>query len=296
MGILSPTHLIIILVIVLIIFGPSRLPQLGKSLGKTMKAIRDGAEGEVEDDDEPVAKPRPLRPRRRRLPPRITRTWRRRSSSSEERISEAPAARRAPPCLSGPGPVYSREHSRPRRCSVLCRCSNRLRTAVYHPLTGAHAMQKEVALTPEGQARLEEELHHLETTRRREVGERIKEAKEFGDLSENSEYDDAKNEQAWVESRIAEISQILAHATIIASPKKNDKVSLGTVVELEEAGTGEKHRYQLVGSAEADPAHDKISNESPVGQAILGAKKGDTVKVQVPSGKVFEYTVVAITH
>jgi transcription elongation factor GreA len=157
-------------------------------------------------------------------------------------------------------------------------------------------MQKEVALTPEGQTRLEEELHHLETVRRREVGERIKEAKEFGDLSENSEYDDAKNEQAWVESRIAEISQILAHATIIASPKKNDKVSLGAVVELEEKDSGDKHRYQLVGSAEADPAHDKISNESPVGQAIIGARKGDTVKVQVPSGKVFEYTVLAITH
>jgi transcription elongation factor GreA len=157
-------------------------------------------------------------------------------------------------------------------------------------------MQKEVALTPEGQARLEEELHHLETVRRREVGERIKEAKEFGDLSENSEYDDAKNEQAWVESRIAEISQILAHATIIASPKKNDKVTLGATVELKDAETGEKHVYQLVGSAEADPAHNKISNESPVGQAIIGAKKGEAVKVQVPSGKVLEYTVVVIKH
>lgn len=156
-------------------------------------------------------------------------------------------------------------------------------------------MQKEVALTPEGQARLEQELHHLETVRRREVGERIKEAKEFGDLSENSEYDDAKNEQAWVESRIAEIGQILAHATIIAAPKKNDKVSLGANVELQDTA-GAKHKYQLVGSAEADPAHNKISNESPVGQAIIGARKGDTVKVQVPSGKVLEYKILSITH
>ncbi|HEY3316962.1 MAG TPA: transcription elongation factor GreA [Coriobacteriia bacterium] len=156
-------------------------------------------------------------------------------------------------------------------------------------------MQKEVALTPEGQARLEEELHHLETVRRREVGERIKEAKEFGDLSENSEYDDAKNEQAWVESRIAEISQILAHATIIASPKKNDKVTLGARVELQDS-EGDKYQYQLVGSAEADPAHNKISNESPVGQAVLGARKGDKVKVQVPSGKVLEYLIVSIRH
>ncbi len=156
-------------------------------------------------------------------------------------------------------------------------------------------MQKEVALTPEGQARLEEELHHLETVRRREVGERIKEAKEFGDLSENSEYEDAKNEQAWVESRIAEVTQILAHATIIASPKKNDKVTLGARVELKDA-EGDKHVYQLVGSAEADPAHNKISNESPVGKEILGARKGDKVKVQVPSGKVLEYVILSIAR
>ena len=91
-------------------------------------------------------------------------------------------------------------------------------------------MHKEIALTPEGQTKLEDELRHLETVRRREVGERIKEAKEFGDISENSEYDDAKNEQAWVESRILEINQILAHATIIDAPKKSDKVTLGSKV------------------------------------------------------------------
>ena len=94
-------------------------------------------------------------------------------------------------------------------------------------------MNKEIALTPEGQAKLEDELRHLETVRRREVGERIKEAKEFGDISENSEYDDAKNEQAWVESRIIEVTQILARATIIDAPKKSDKVTLGSKVKLE---------------------------------------------------------------
>ena len=120
-------------------------------------------------------------------------------------------------------------------------------------------MHKEIALTPEGQTQLEEELHHLETVRRREVGERIKEAKEFGDISENSEYDDAKNEQAWVESRIAEINLILAHATIIESPSKSDKVCLGCKVELKDAESGDVHVYQIVGSAEADPAHDRIS-------------------------------------
>ncbi|MHB9003949.1 MAG: transcription elongation factor GreA, partial [Coriobacteriia bacterium] len=140
-------------------------------------------------------------------------------------------------------------------------------------------MHKEIALTQEGQARLEQELHHLETVRRREVGERIKEAKEFGDISENSEYDDAKNEQAWVETRILEVNDILAHATIIESPTKSDRVTLGSKVEIQDAENGDVHKYQVVGSAEADPAHDRISNESPVGQAIMGAKKGETVMV-----------------
>jgi len=155
-------------------------------------------------------------------------------------------------------------------------------------------MHKEIALTPEGQAKLEDELHHLETVRRREVGERIKEAKEFGDISENSEYDDAKNEQAWVESRIIEINQILAHATIIDAPKKSDKVTLGSKVEIKDVETGDVHVYQVVGSAEADPTHDRISNESPVGQAIMGHKKGETVQVTTPRGTVIEYVIVSI--
>lgn len=155
-------------------------------------------------------------------------------------------------------------------------------------------MHKEIALTPEGQQKLEDELHHLETVRRREVGERIKEAKEFGDISENSEYDDAKNEQAWVESRIIEINQILAHATIIDAPKSSSKVTLGCKVEIKDVGTGDVHVYQVVGSAEADPTHDKISNESPVGQAIMDRKKGDIVQVTTPRGTVLEYEIVSI--
>ena len=157
-------------------------------------------------------------------------------------------------------------------------------------------MHKEIALTAEGQAKLEDELRHLETTRRREVGARIKEAKEFGDISENSEYDDAKNEQAWVESRIIEVNQILAHATIISAPKKNDKVSLGSKVELKHGDDGDTTIYRIVGSAEADPADNKISNESPVGQAVIGRKKGDIVAVALPSGKTIKYTVVSIHH
>jgi transcription elongation factor GreA len=156
-------------------------------------------------------------------------------------------------------------------------------------------MNKEIALTPEGQAKLEDELLHLETVRRREVGERIKEAKEFGDISENSEYDDAKNEQAFVESRIIEVTAILARATIIDAPKKSDKVGLGSKVQLKDS-TGKTTTYQVVGSAEADPAEAKISNESPVCSSILGHKKGDVVKVTTPSGKILNYTVVAITR
>ena len=155
-------------------------------------------------------------------------------------------------------------------------------------------MNTDIALTPAGQVKLEEELRHLETVRRREVGERIKEAKEFGDISENSEYDDAKNEQAWVESRIIEVTQILARSTVVDAPTRSDKVTLGNKVKLE--STSGVTVYQVVGSAEADPANDKISNESPVGHAIMGRKKGDAVKVTTPSGKIIEYKILAISR
>ena len=155
-------------------------------------------------------------------------------------------------------------------------------------------MNTDIALTPAGQIKLEEELRHLETVRRREVGERIKEAKEFGDISENSEYDDAKNEQAWVESRIIEVTQILARATVVDAPTRSDKVTLGNKVKLESASGVTV--YQVVGSAEADPSNDKISNESPVGQAIMGRKKGDAVKVTTPSGKIIEYKILSISR
>lgn len=158
-------------------------------------------------------------------------------------------------------------------------------------------MNREIALTAEGQAKLEDELRHLETVRRREVGERIKEAKEFGDISENSEYDDAKNEQAWVESRIVEITQILARATIIDEPKNKhpERVTLGSLVELE-SSSGNRNTFRVVGSAEADPANNKISNESPVGQAIMNRKKGEVVDVNTPSGKVITYAILSIAR
>jgi transcription elongation factor GreA len=146
-------------------------------------------------------------------------------------------------------------------------------------------MPKDVILTPEGLATLKSELEHMSTTRRREVAARIKEAREFGDISENAEYDDAKNEQAMLEARIAQIEEKLRSATVIdASELDNDVVRVGTVVHVVD-GDGGKHKYTIVGSAEAKPAEMKLSNESPVGKALMGRKKGETVAVATPRGE-----------
>jgi transcription elongation factor GreA len=157
------------------------------------------------------------------------------------------------------------------------------------------AASKEVILTLEGKAKLEEELRYLENEKRAEVGERIKIAREFGDISENSEYDDAKNEQAWMESRIAEISQVLSNAVIADTPKRGTKVSIGSTVTLIDPMDKERV-LQVVGTAEADPAEGKISNESPVGAALLGRKKGDVIKAVGPTGKKIEFTILKIAH
>lgn len=154
-------------------------------------------------------------------------------------------------------------------------------------------MNKDIVLTPQGKVKLEAELLELETTKRAEVGERIRIAREFGDISENSEYDDAKNEQAWLEARISEITQILSCATVVEPPKRITKVTIGCHVTLID-GNGRERVFQVVGSAEADSSQDRISNESPVGSAIMGSKKGDVVSVVTPSGKVVEYTVAKV--
>ncbi len=146
-------------------------------------------------------------------------------------------------------------------------------------------MPKDVILTPEGLAGLKSELEHMATVRRREVAARIKEAREFGDISENAEYDDAKNEQAMLEARIAQLEEKLRSATVIdASELDNDVVRVGTVVHVTD-GDGGKHKYAIVGSAEAKPAEMKLSNESPVGKALMGRKKGETVAVATPRGE-----------
>jgi transcription elongation factor GreA len=153
--------------------------------------------------------------------------------------------------------------------------------------------EKETILTPEGLRKLEEELGFLKSVKRKEIAERIKTAKEFGDLMENSEYEDAKNEQAFMEGRILTLEGMLRNAKVINNHDvRSDVVTVGCTVVISEE-SGEALTYTIVGSAEADPGHDKISNESPVGRALLGKRKGQTVKVEAPAGTI-RYTIKAI--
>jgi transcription elongation factor GreA len=146
---------------------------------------------------------------------------------------------------------------------------------------------KEVILTPEGFEKLKVEIQYLSNDRRREVAERIRVAREFGDIAENAEYDTAKNEQAYLEARIALLEERLAHARVVTKKEiKSGEVSVGTKVRLRDVKANKTVEYHIVGSAEADPAANKLSNESPVGKAIMGRKKGDTVEVAAPRGKL----------
>lgn len=154
--------------------------------------------------------------------------------------------------------------------------------------------EKEVILTQEGLKKLEEELEHLKSVKRREVAERIKVAIGYGDLSENSEYEDAKNEQAFIEGRIITLEKMLRNARIINNDEVDTNiVSIGSTVVLEDLEFGDKLEYTIVGTAESDPFQNKISNESPVGKAILGQKKGSIVDVQVPAG-IIQYKIIDI--
>ncbi|MFS8629005.1 MAG: transcription elongation factor GreA [Limnochordales bacterium] len=156
--------------------------------------------------------------------------------------------------------------------------------------------EKEVLLTREGLAKLERELELLKTVRRREVAERIKQALEFGDISENSEYDDAKNEQAFIEGKIMQLEKMLRNAKVIdESEIEEGVVSLGSRVRLKDLEYGDEFEYIIVGSAEADPLNHRISNESPVGQAIMGKRKGTIVEVKAPDG-VIKYQILEVTR
>src|ERR687897_390085 len=155
-------------------------------------------------------------------------------------------------------------------------------------------MMKEVILTAEGHDKLRAEIEYLSTVKRREVAERIKQAREFGDIAENSEYDDAKNEQAMLEHRISMLEERLKGARVVA---KNDApkgvVAVGTKVRLRDLDAKETIEYHVVGSAEANPAEHKLSNESPVGKAIMGKKKGEIVEVAAPRGSL-KYKIMEV--
>jgi transcription elongation factor GreA len=145
--------------------------------------------------------------------------------------------------------------------------------------------EKEIVLTRDGLTKLEEELDELKTVHRREVNERIRQAKEFGDISENAEYEDAKQEQAFVEGRILKLEGMIRNARIIdQSDYVPDEVHLGATVKVKEMASGTSREFTIVGSAEADPKNARLSNESPVGMALMGRKQGDTVDVTTPRG------------
>lgn len=149
------------------------------------------------------------------------------------------------------------------------------------------AIEKSFYMTQEGKEKLENELHYLKTERRQEVVERIKEARGFGDLSENSEYDAAKDEQAFVESRINHVETMIRNAVIIENDNDNpDIVSLGKTVTFKEFPGGEEESYTIVGSAEADPFEGKISNDSPMAKSLLGHEIGTEVSVTTPGGDI----------
>jgi transcription elongation factor GreA len=153
---------------------------------------------------------------------------------------------------------------------------------------------KPVYLTPQGKVKLAEELEYLRTVRRSEVAEAIKSAKEEGDLSENSAYEEAKLTQGFVEGRIQTLIAQLRDAIIIENNGKSGVIALGSVVTVVEEGESEKETYTIVGSTEADPQEGMISNESPIGSALLGKKKGDKITVSTPSGKII-FKVVKVS-
>jgi len=153
--------------------------------------------------------------------------------------------------------------------------------------------EKEIAVTAEGLRKLEAELDELKTVHRKEVNDRIRQAKEFGDISENAEYEDAKQEQAFIEGRIMKLEAMIRNAKLIDEAAGSDEVHLGSIVKVKNLTRGTEHEYTIVGSAESDPLNSKISNDSPIGAALLGGKPGGTVTAQAPSGEV-ELKILAI--
>lgn len=156
-------------------------------------------------------------------------------------------------------------------------------------------MAKQIFVSKEGYQKLENELEHLKTVKRKEVAMAIQKARSFGDLSENSEYDEAKNEQAEIESRIAMLEVTLENATILDDKDiKTDKVSVGNTVKIYNIATEQEEEYRIVGSTESDPIEGKISDDCPLGKSLLGQRVGDSINVETPGG-IVKYTVISIS-
>jgi transcription elongation factor GreA len=156
--------------------------------------------------------------------------------------------------------------------------------------------EKEIVLTAEGLAKLQNELDELKTVHRKEVNDRIRQAKEYGDLSENAEYEDAKQEQAFIEGRVLKLEAMIRNAKLLdESEYASDEVHLGATVKVKDLKRNEAYEFHIVGSAEADPSSKRISNESPLGQALIGHKKNETVDVATPRG-VVQYKIESIKN
>jgi transcription elongation factor GreA len=156
-------------------------------------------------------------------------------------------------------------------------------------------MPRETLLTPQGLEDLKAKIDHLSKDRRREVADRIRDARDFGDIAENSEYDDAKNEQAMLEKQISDLEEKLRNSRVIdESEVTTDAVTVGVLVHVKDQKTEKSTKFKIVGSAEADPSEQKLSNESPVGKALMGHKRGETVSVPVPRGPARKLKITKI--
>jgi transcription elongation factor GreA len=156
-------------------------------------------------------------------------------------------------------------------------------------------MARDTVLTPQGMEELKARIEYLRGDRRREVAERIKEAREFGDIAENSEYDDAKNEQAMLEKQISDLEEKLRNARVINEKDVDtDVVGVGVTVHVKDQKTDKSTKFKIVGSAEANPSESRLSNESPVGRALIGRKRGETVTVPVPRGPARKLKITKI--
>lgn len=156
-------------------------------------------------------------------------------------------------------------------------------------------MSRTSEITPEGLKKLEEEIEHLSTVRRREVSERIREARDFGDISENAEYDDAKNEQAQLEAQISQLEERLRRSTVVEEGSQDTgSVGFGSIVHIKDQDSGDSKKFQIVGSTEADLANGKLSSESPIGAALIGGKVNEIVKVPAPKGTEKQFKITKI--